>query len=189
MELAGEDRCRHVSFSELLDLFGRYEPRKAIPKDARSRKDASIRQATNDIGSDPQKACRLPVVEEAFWWRHDVGRRAILAQIFGPEQVTRDPPKLFRISGRHKTTINDSPDDSGKPFATTEVVLHGMAQCYELARLRVCLHRHRVSCKGGLDLHDVFAKEEETPGGEIALGPFHEADSSGGGDRDESEVL
>src|SRR5271165_1638585 len=64
-----------------------------------------------------------------------------------------------------------------------------MAQRYELARLRVCLHRYRMFFKGVLDLHYVFAKEEETPRREISLGSFHVADSSGGGDCGEGEVL
>src|SRR5271157_2887002 len=64
-----------------------------------------------------------------------------------------------------------------------------MAQCYELARIRVCFHRHGVLFKRVLDLHDVFAKEEETPRWEISLGSFRVADGSGGGDRGEREVL
>src|SRR5271165_6600331 len=64
-----------------------------------------------------------------------------------------------------------------------------MAQCYELARIRVCFHRHGVLFKRVLDLHDVFAKEEETPRWEISLGSFRVADGSGGGDRGEREVV
>src|SRR6266849_116478 len=64
-----------------------------------------------------------------------------------------------------------------------------MAQGYELARIRVCCHRHRVFFKRVLDLHDVFAKEEETPRWEISLGSFRAADGSGGRDCGEGEVL
>lgn len=42
MESLGEDRCCHISFRELLDLFGRYEPRKTIPKAGGSGKAALI---------------------------------------------------------------------------------------------------------------------------------------------------
>src|SRR6266446_3429521 len=42
MESPGENRCRHVSFRELLYLFGRYEPRKAIPKAGGRGKEALI---------------------------------------------------------------------------------------------------------------------------------------------------
>jgi hypothetical protein len=64
-----------------------------------------------------------------------------------------------------------------------------MAQCYELARLRVSLHRHRMLFKRVPDLQDVFAKEEETPRWEISLGSFRVADGSGGGDCGKGEVL
>jgi hypothetical protein len=79
MESPGEVRYRHVSFRELADLFGRYEPRKTISKDGGKGKEASIRQAANDIGSNAQYGCRLPVVEETFRWRRNVGRRAVLS--------------------------------------------------------------------------------------------------------------
>lgn len=42
MESPGEDRCCHVSFRELLDRFGGYEPRKTIPKAVGSGKQALI---------------------------------------------------------------------------------------------------------------------------------------------------
>ncbi len=64
-----------------------------------------------------------------------------------------------------------------------------MAQRYELARPRVCLHRHRVIFKSVLDLHDVFAKEEETPRWEFSLGSFRVAHGSGGSDCGQGEVL
>src|SRR5947207_66054 len=142
MESPGEDRCRHVSFRESLDLLDRYEPRKTIPKDGGSGKEAQTCQATNDIGSDPQQGCRLPIVEETVGWRRNFGRRAVLSEIFRLEEVTSDPSKPPRASRRHKATINDGPDNSGKPCAMAEIILNRMAQRNELAWLRVGLHRH-----------------------------------------------
>jgi hypothetical protein len=65
-----------------------------------------------------------------------------------------------------------------------EVILHRVAQRYELARLRVFPHRHSMLFECLLDLHNVFAKEEETACGKVPFRSFYIAQGSSGGDSD-----
>src|SRR5437016_957279 len=69
-----------------------------------------------------------------------------------------------------------------------EIILDCMAQRYELARLRIGPHRHRILFKRALYLHDIFAKEEETARWKVPLRPLHITDGSAGGDRDNGAI-
>src|ERR1039458_2545951 len=107
IEAAGEHRCRHVSLRELLDLGGGYESGITIARSGDGRKEALNCQAADDIDSDPQQGCRLTIVEKAFRWCRKVWRRAMPAEILGPEQVASNPTKPLRTCYRHQTAVNN----------------------------------------------------------------------------------
>ncbi len=62
----------------------------------------------------PKHGCRFLETEETVPWRRNAGRRAVFAEIFGPEQITSDSAKPVCATRRDEATINYSPDDSGK---------------------------------------------------------------------------
>src|ERR1700683_810315 len=189
MESSGEDRCRHVAFREMLDIRGRQQLRKAVPILRSGLQNALCHQAANHWHRYAQNGRRRAVIDNASFGHGCAWHRAVLPQILRPEQIPSDPAKLVGVSDWNKTAVDDGPDNRGKSGIAAEVILHGMAQCNELARLRVCLRRYRMFFKRALDLHNVFAKEEKTPRWEISLGSYRVADGPGGGDCGKGEVL
>jgi hypothetical protein len=115
------------------------------------------------------------------------GRRSwpVSTKIFRAEQVTSDPSKPFCAAGRHQTTIDNGLYGGGKFGAMAEVILHRVAQRYELARFGVFPHRHSMRFECLPDLHYVFAKEEETTPGEVPFRSFDIAQGSSGRDSDD----
>jgi hypothetical protein len=123
----------------LLNLFGSYEPCKTIPKAVGNREQSLMCQPADDVGSDLQQGCRFLETEEAFRRHGNAGRRhwAVSTEIIGAEQVTSDPSKPFCAAGRCQTIIDNGLYDSSKVGTMAEVILHRVAQRYELARFGV----------------------------------------------------
>ena len=116
-----------------------------------------------------QHECRLSEVEEGLGAYPDLRRRAVLPQIFGPEQMTRDPSKAFGISDRHKTTVDDGPYYGSESRVAAEIILGGMAQRYDLARLGVLHWRtdpasNSQDAAGGVEASYEGRSEEEVGG-------------------------
>src|SRR2546425_9409520 len=173
IEALGEDGRRHVLFREALHVFDGYQLRQTVPISDREAKNASCYQTTNHRRFDAQHGGRLPKVEEAFGRHVNVWHRPILSQIFREEQVTSDPPEPIGVPGRRKTSINDGPNNGGKPRIASEVILYGMVQGYEPCRLGIRLHWHGVLFKRVFYFQDIFARKKrnsrsESPARDLA---------------------
>lgn len=134
VESPGEDRYSHIAVREALDISGRQQLRKAESILRSIVDNAVCYQAADLTDLYAQNGGRLAIIYKALWRYFDVWRWAVLPQILRQEQIPGDPTKPVGVSGRHKTTVNDGAYDSGKGCAMAEVILHRVAQRYELTR-------------------------------------------------------
>ncbi len=72
-------------------------------------------QAANHRHRYAQNLCRLPEGDNAFRGHGHAWHRAVLPQIFRPEQIPCDPTKPVGVSDRNETAVDDGTDNRGKP--------------------------------------------------------------------------
>ena len=112
-ESPGENRCRHMALRETSDIRGRQQLGKAVSILGSGFAEYPVQPGRESQA--PLRPKRLPPsrVENAFRGHCRAWHRPVLAEILRLEQIPGDSTKPVGVSDRHKTAIDDGPDNRG----------------------------------------------------------------------------